>query len=129
MLTKDLRQNILSILRATKEGTCTKKNGCILNIVELLEIYDAKICIADRTNHFNVKYSFTTFMPEVDVEYSASVFKTYADGIIALVKGYPSVRVLVGPGKYSCGDDIKVKLRELQFIDESIMGVGDIIQK
>jgi DNA-directed RNA polymerase subunit E'/Rpb7 len=127
MLTKDLRQNILSILRSTKEGTCTKKFGCILSIVELLDIHDSKICIADRTNHFHVTYSFNSFMPEVDVQYNASVFKSYPIGIIATIEGCTSIKILTPPGQYSCGDDIKVRIREIQFADESFMCDGDIL--
>lgn len=127
MLTKDLRKNILSILCSTKEGTCTKKNGCILRIVELVEIIDALICTADKSNHFKVTYSYISFIPEIGIEYSASVFKSYQDGIIVIVNGYPSIKVLVPPGKYSCGDDVKVVIHELQFVDDSFMGVGDIM--
>lgn len=98
-----------------------------MKIVELVDIAEAKICIADKTNHFKVVYSYISFMPKIEVEYSASVFKSYQDGIIVYIEGCPSIKVLVSPGKYSCGDDVKVIIRELQFVDESFMGVGDIM--
>ena len=129
MLSQNIKQNILSLLRSTKEGFCTKKYGCVLKIVELIDIVEAIICIADKTNHFKVVYSFDSFLPEINVEYSGYVFRTYPpEGMIIVVAGCISIKILVSSsGRYSTGDEVRLIIRELEFISDSFMGVGDVV--
>lgn len=127
MLNTDLKNNIMMLLRA-KEGTCTKKHGCILTIVSIDRIYSARICVADAMNHCLVEYTYDSFMPVVDVVYNATVFKSYSEGILLNINGCSSIRALTNPGPYKPGDSVHVTLKEIQYSDDAYMCVGDHVK-
>lgn len=127
MLSHKIRAEILSLLKTTKEGTCTKKYGYIVRVISLDEIHDARFCIADKTNHFTVIYTINSFIPVIGDVYSATVFKTYTEGILANIEGYNNVRVLLPPGPQKCDDMVRVLLKAIQFTNNTFMGVCDIV--
>jgi len=125
MLTKDLYSNILLILRE-KIGSCSSKYGCITNIASLDDIVDAKVCVADCTNHFKLTYTFGTFKPEIGVKYFATVYKSYPEGVLVFVENFASIRALIESFKCKEGDKVKIILTDLRLINGTYIGTGTV---
>ena len=58
--------------------------------------------------------------------YDATVFKSYADGLLVTLDVYPSIKILTSPGKFEIGDRVKIVLGETMFHGDTCTGVGSI---
>lgn len=125
MLTEELKSNILVILR-NQIGYCTNTYGCILKILSLDEIIDAKICMIDGTNHFKITYTIEAFKPLINVEYSATVYKSYLEGVLVYIENCMSIKALIEPFKCEEGDTIRIILTELQLSDGKFIATGKL---
>jgi DNA-directed RNA polymerase subunit E'/Rpb7 len=123
MLTRDLKTNILDILKA-KESTCTKKYGYITKIWCIDKIYKAYVTTADSSNIFQVEYTFDAFKPELSIVYQSIILAIFPQGIIAEINGCVKVLIVDVKDYVLVGQVINIRLNEIAFKSGQYQCVG-----
>jgi DNA-directed RNA polymerase subunit E'/Rpb7 len=113
-LGSNLHHSLSNILRQ-REGTCSKKNGCVVRFVSLNKILEARIDFNYCTNRFHVDYTFESFLPRIGIVYPARVVSVYPEGSIVAVNDCDFVSALLIDAHMRVGECINVTLKEIAF--------------
>ena len=128
MMDSKIRENIMSILRI-KEGTCNS-NGCITRIVSLDDTLEAILHPFDPDAHVTVRYTCEMFRPSAGNVYNGMVYKSYDEGLLIDIEGYPCVRILVHQAsseRPTIGQYVNVKIQDIVFKNDTFTGIGCIV--
>lgn len=128
MMNTNIRENLMSILRI-KEGTCTSR-GCIVRITSLDNVPEAILYPFDSDAFFTVHYTCEVFKPCVGNVYNGIVYKSYDEGLLIDVEGYPNIRILTAQSsseKPNVGQRVDVKIQDIVFKNDSFTGIGCLV--
>lgn len=87
MLGKNLKENILTLLKKTYEKKCTNKlYGYVLDVIAVEDIFDLYISEADCSNKVYVTYTIRSVKPRLNNVYVGKVKSCFATGILTDIK-------------------------------------------
>ena len=127
-INKDIKKNILNILKKLKEE-CTEKYGYIIDIIKIIKIIDNKILDNTGDILITVKFSAKILKPKIDIELNAKINMVFNHGIfceyihlpilIPYTKlkdfEYQDKKFIKGDKILKIGDDINVKLTDIRY--------------
>jgi DNA-directed RNA polymerase subunit E'/Rpb7 len=128
MMDKSICENILSILKIA-EGTCNIR-GCVTKIVSLDDTIEAVLYPFDSDAHFTVRYTCDIFKPSTGNVYNGMVYKSYDEGLLVDIEGYPNIRIMTKQPttkKPTIGQYVKVKIQDIVFKNSVFTGLGCVV--
>lgn len=130
MMNTNIRDNIMSILRIA-QGTC-RMNGCITDIVSLDDIIEATLYPFDSDAHVTVRYTYDVFKPSVGNVYNGIVYKSYDEGLLIDIEGYPTLRIMTKQPddtekKPTIGQYVRVMIEEIRVRNNEFTILGCVV--
>lgn len=127
MMDNNIRENIFSILKIS-EGTCNS-HGCVTRIISLDDTLEATLHPFDSDAHFTVRYTCDMFKPSKGNTYNGMVYKSYDDGLLIDVEGYPNIRIMTKQPQTppQIGQYVRVEIHDIVFKNNAFTGIGEVI--